>query len=148
MANLLVTAKAEIVPASGTTPVVGRQGAAGAAPTTPLTISVDGNVNEISGALADATAKGLWASGETTNQPSFVYLWTSAAAILELVTASGGVRLVSTATLPIIIAGGVQLADDFTTTPISADPTLENITDINLWNNSGSAINYHAIIVD
>lgn len=144
MATLNVITNASCIVRGGNTNTI-KQGAAEDTASDPLEIEVDGNVFEVSGTLATATAVVLF--DDDNDVPiDFTYMevWTETDMYLQIIGSTGNVVHHILAMAPFVLS-----YDDFlaagNTTPLSGSaPATEDIDSVVLQNNSGGAGEYSA----
>jgi len=115
---------------------------------TPLEISVSGTYHRVKGTLATAAGVTVW--DEDDDAPSdwdYLFIVSDQDCYLQLIGQTTHVVVNLKADVPFTLYGD-QIFTAANTTAISANPTLEDIDSVRLWNASGTTLNYVFAVVD
>lgn len=123
-----------------------KQGATTDVATEPFDLTVAGSALEVKGSLATASGKTLW--DEDNDVPVdllYGHFWADQDCYLQLIGQSTNVTVPISAKVPFVFGAGILAAAN--TTVLSAEPSLEDLDSVRVWNESGNTMNYRLVII-
>lgn len=117
--------------------------------TASTTPAITGTIHDPTGSLATATARKIYdAANDFPATFDYMHFVATQDCFIQFLTAATEVSFKVAAYVPFVLAGFGQLLASAGTTELAAAPTLAAITEIVIYNNSGSTLYFKLAIID